>query len=132
MDGIRVHEGDLEPEEALARGRVDQVGAGTRELRECRVQIVYLIRHVVHAGAALREKAADRGVLAERLEQLDAAVTDPQGSRTHALVVDGRTMLDVCAEQPRIRLQRLVEVLDGDAKVVDPARGHAGEANGTR
>jgi hypothetical protein len=37
----------------------------------------------------------------------------------------------VRAEQPRVRLQRLVEVVDGDAEVVDPARGHAGEANRT-
>ena len=39
-------------------------------------------------------------------------------------------MLDLRAEESRVRRERLIEILDGNAEVMDAARLHAGEATG--
>ena len=122
-------ERDLEPEEALARGRVDQVGACVRKLGERRAQVADLVGDVVHARAALREEAADRRVLAERLEQLDPSVADANGCRPDALVVNGGPVLDLGAEELLVRRERSVEVAHGHAEMMDPPRFHECEAN---
>jgi hypothetical protein len=38
-------------------------------------------------------------------------------------------MLELGAEEPLVRRERFVEVLDGHAKVMDAARGHGVDAN---
>ena len=123
-----MHERDLESEEALARGIVDQVGSGVGQVCEGRLQIPDLVGDVVHAGPALRQEPADRGVGAERLEQLDAPVTDSQGRRADSLLVHRRAMLDLGAKKLLVRLQRLIEVVDSDAEMMDALRPHADEA----
>ena len=56
------------------RGSASISSAPSRgELGERRADVVHLVGDVVHAGAALREELADRRVLAERGQQLDAA-----------------------------------------------------------
>jgi hypothetical protein len=117
-------EGDLEPEESLARPRVDQIGAGVGELGKRRTEICDLVGDVVHARPALGEKAADRCVLVKGLEQLEASLADPERRRAYTLIVNGRLVLDVCAEESLVRCQRLVEIFDGDTDVVDPASVH--------
>lgn len=131
MDGIRMDERDLEPEQARARRLVDQVGAGIGELRERRTEVAHLVRHVVHAGPALRQEPADRRVLGERLEQLDAAAADAERRRPDALVPHRRPVLDLRAEEPLVRAQGLVEVDDRNAQVMNAPRLHPGEANGS-
>jgi hypothetical protein len=37
-------------------------------------------------------------------------------------------VLELCAEDALVRSHRLVEVLDRDTEVMDPARVHAGDA----
>ena len=130
MDGLRVHERDLEPEEAWARALVDQIRACPGELRERGGEVAHLVRNVVHAGTALDEKPPDRSVLAERLEQLDAAVADPDGSGPDALLLHGRAMLELGAEQPAVGVQRDVEILDGDTEMMDTPRRHRSDASG--
>ena len=128
VDGIRVDERDLEPEEPLARRFVDQVGAGIRELGEGRAQVADLVRHVMHAWTALREEAADRSVLAEGAEKLQPAVPDPDRRRLHALFLHPRTVLKPRAEEALVRLERAVEVVDGEADMVNGARSfHLGD-----
>src|SRR6478672_382337 len=85
VDRIRVDERHLEAEQARARALVDQVCAGTRELGERRVEIAHLVGHMVHSGPPLREEAADGRVLPKRLQKLDAAVPDPNGSGPDSL-----------------------------------------------
>src|SRR2546427_6953625 len=55
VDGVRMEEGDLEPEEPRPRRVVDQVGAGPSQILERRVEIGDLVGHVMHPRAALRE-----------------------------------------------------------------------------
>jgi hypothetical protein len=115
-------ERDLEPEHALPRRLVDQLGALVREVREGRPDVVDLVRDVVHSRASLRQEAADRRVLAERAEQLEPALADPDGSRFDALLLDSRAVLDPRPEEALVRLQRAVEILDGEAHVMHRAR----------
>ncbi len=123
-----MHEGDLEAEEALARCGVDQLGAGAGEIRDRSVHVVDLVGDVMHAGSALREKLADRCLVAERREELDTAVADAHRSRLDALVLDARPVLEASAEEALVRLHRLVEVHDGDADVMDPSCFHSVDA----
>ena len=125
-----MHERDLQAEEAFARSHVDQVGAGLGQLSKSGPDVGDLIGDVVHARPALGEKAADRRVLAERLEQLDAPLPDPHGDGMDSLGLDGRAVLDVRAEEALVRRECLVEILDGDAEMVDAARPHGREATG--
>ena len=128
MDGIRVDERDLETEQARTRPFVDQVCAFARELGKCRLEIGDLVRHVMHPRPSLRQEAADRGVLPERLEQLDAALADTDGGRPDSLISYRRAVLDQRPEQPLVGLERRVEVLDRDPEMVDTPRLHASDA----
>jgi hypothetical protein len=121
-------EGDLEPEHALARGDVDELGALPGEIRERGPHIVDFVGDVMHAGAVAREKTPDGRIVGERGDQLDAAVTDLHRRCLHALLLDTFPMLEPCTEQLLVRLHRLVEIRDGDADVVDSACLHPGDA----
>jgi hypothetical protein len=115
VDGIRVDERHLEAEQTCAWTIVDQVCAGTRELGQRSVEIANLVGHMVHSGPSLREEAADGRVLSERLEQLDAAIADADGSGPHSLVVHRCAVLDLRAEQLLVGRERRIEILDRNA-----------------
>jgi hypothetical protein len=114
MDGIRVDERDLEAEQTGARVFVDQVRTRACKLGQRGIEIAHLVGNVVHARPSLREEAADRRVLAERLEQLDATLADADRRRADALILHRRAVLDLCAEQPLVGRESRVEVLDRD------------------
>jgi hypothetical protein len=76
----------------------------------------------MHTRAALREEAADRRVLAECAQQLEAALADADGRRLDTLLVHARTMLEPRAEEALIGVERAVEILDRETHVVDGAR----------
>ena len=120
VDGVGMDKGDLQAEEATARGDVDQLGALGRQLLERGADVVDLVGDVVDAGAALGEEAADRGVVPGRREQLEPGIADEDGGRLDALVGDELTVLDDATEQALVRRDALVEVGDGDADVMDP------------
>ena len=124
-----MQERDLEAEQALARARVDELYAFTGESRERDMDIVDLVGDVVHPGAALGEELADRGVGSDGCEQLDAAVADEHGRCLDALVGNGRAVLQGCAEKAGVGVEGLVEVVDGDAEVMNAACVHPGDAN---
>ena len=115
-------EGDLEAEHPVPRRLVDQLGARVRKMREGRADVVDLVRDVVHTWAALREEAADRRVLAECAEQLEAALADADGRCLDTLLVHARAMLEPRAEEALIGVERAVEILDRETHVVDGAR----------
>ncbi len=119
-----MHERDLEPEQSLTGTFVDQVGPRVRELGKGRVEIGNLIGDVVHPGAAFGEEPADRGVLPERLEQLDAAVADAERGGAYTLILDGCTVLDLSAEQPSVGRKRRVQVLHRNTEMMNPSRLH--------
>src|SRR6266550_1532475 len=87
-------EGDLEAEHPVPRRLIDQLGAGFREVCEGGADVVDLVRDVVHTWTALREEAADRRVLSEGAEQLEAALADADGRCLDTLLVHARAMLE--------------------------------------
>ena len=115
-------EGDLEAEHAAPRSLVDQLGTCVREVGEGGADVAYLVRNVVHPRAALREEAADRRVLAQGAQQLEAALADADGCRLDTLLVHARTMLQPRTEEALVRVERAVEILDGQTHVMDGAR----------
>jgi hypothetical protein len=118
-------ERDLEAEEPFTRSFVDQLGTAVQKLAERRRQVGDLIRHVVHALPALGEELADRCLLAQRGEKLDAALSEPDRRRLDALILDGGAVLDRRAEQLLVRRDGIVKVFDRDAEVVNAKRLHA-------
>jgi hypothetical protein len=128
MDGLRVYESDFEAEHSLSRCGVDQLGAVGCELRNRGVDVVDLVRDVMHAGPAFGEKLPDRRIVAKRGEQLDPVSTDADRRSLDALFVHPRAMLQAAAEQALVRAHRLVEIRDCNADVVDSSCFHASDA----
>ena len=118
MHGLRVDERNLSAEEATARRGVDQGRALVPKAGELRRQILDLVGEVVHARTAPGEEPADRCVGGERCEQLDLARADEKGRGLDALLALGLAPRELGAEQALVALDRLVEVLDGNADVV--------------
>jgi len=125
VDRVRVDEGDLEPEETLVWFLVDQLDALLGEAFQLTSKIAHRVRDVMHAGPAGGEELADRRLLAKRGKELDAAVADAHRRRFDTLLGDRVAMLHLGAEQAPIRVERIVEILDGDSEMVDPLRVHA-------
>ena len=114
-----MHERDLEPEHAATRLRVDQLHTFLGERLERSRHVGDLVRDVVHPRPALREEAADRRVVAERSEQLDPALAEPERRGLDPLVLDPLAVLEPAAEQPLVRLHGAVEIFHGHADVMD-------------
>jgi hypothetical protein len=72
----------------------------------------------MQARASLCEEPPHRGVVGQRPEQLDMRVADTDQGSFDTLLGDHLTMLDGQAEPLRIKGDRRVEVLDGDADMV--------------
>lgn len=102
MRGVGVDERNLEPEEPAPGALVDQLGAIGRKLVERGADVRDLERDVVHAGPAAGEELADRRIVAEGGEQLDAVGADPQTGRLDTLIGNGLAMLEPRAEEPLI------------------------------
>src|SRR6266542_3404933 len=128
VDGVGMDEGNLEAEEPAPRALVDQLGAACRQLVERSADVFDFDRKMVQPRTAAGEELADRRLLAEGGEQLDAAAADAHGRRLDALLGDGLAVLEPGAEESVVRGQRRVEIVDGDAEVMDSARLHAADA----
>ena len=115
---------DLEPEQPFPRLLVDQLGAFGRKPSELDVNVVDFVGNVVHAGAAVGEEPADRSLLAERCKQLDSSGADKHGGSLDALVLDAGTVLELRSEESLVRVERVVQVVNGDAEVMDAAGSH--------
>jgi len=123
-----MHERDLETEEPVPRLFVDQLGPPGGELAERRADVVDLEGHMVHSRPALAEELAYGRVLAERGQQLDPVRTDPQRRGLDPLLRNGLPPLERSTEEPLVGRNRLVEILDRDAKMMDSPRLHAADA----
>src|SRR5262249_977839 len=128
VDSMRVQERDLEAEQAAARLLVDELDSLRRQLVYRGAHVVDLVRDVVHPRPALGQELADRRLPAERGQQLDPTLAHFQRSRLDTLVEDGLAVLEARAEELLVRRHGLVEVLDGDAEMVNPTGSHAGDA----
>src|SRR4051794_2246082 len=133
QDAVRsvgMKERDLVAEEAPSRFLVDELDALSGQLAEGRADIGDPVGDVVHAGSALGQELADRRVVAERREELDSPVADPQRRGFDTLVGDGLAMLDLRPENPLVSGHGLVEILDRDAEMVDSPGLHRGDSIG--
>ena len=127
MDGVGVDKGNLQAEQADAREVSINSTPSAARLVERDMDVVDLVREVVHAGAAPGEEAPDGGVVADRREQLDPAVADEQGRGLEPW--SGHlAVLERGAEEPLVRPTASSRSGDSDADVVDPAGLHAGDA----
>jgi hypothetical protein len=81
---------------------------------------------VVQARASLGEELAHCGVGTERLEQLDVAVADIEQDSLDALLGDRLAVNERHPEHVAVALERFVDVVDGDADVVDRGQHAAG------
>jgi hypothetical protein len=77
------------------------------------------IGRVVEPGAPFREEAPDRGVLAKRPKQLDMGIADSKERRLDALLGDRLAVLQWHAKALRIELDCGIEILHGDAEMID-------------
>ncbi len=125
-------ESDLEAEEALARLGVDQLGAGGGKPVELGADVLDLVGDVMHARPALGEELPDRRLLAEWCEQLDATRSDEHRCSFDALVVHLRPVLELGPEELLVRVNGLVQVVNGNAEMMDAAGDHAAMLSAAR
>ena len=116
-----MQERDLRAADAGARRLVDQPHAGRAQLVERGGDVVDAVGHVVQPGPALGQEAADRRVVRQRREQLHVAVADVEQRGLDALLGDRLAVDERHAVGVAVDGDRGVEVLDGDADVVDAA-----------
>ena len=125
MNSVWVDKSDLEPEEAAVRLLVDQLDSLRGEPFQLAPKIADLVGHVMHSGPAAGKELANGRLLAERCEQLDATLADAHRSRFDTLLDNRVAMLDLGAEEAPIRVDRVVEILNGDSDMMNPLRVHA-------
>jgi hypothetical protein len=115
-------ERNLEAEHPAPRRLVDQLGARIRQVRERSTDVVHLVGNVVHSRPPRRQKAAHGGVLVERSEQLQPALSDANRRRLDPLLVDARAVLEAGPEEAPVGRERTVEIVNGKAEMVHRAR----------
>jgi len=125
-----VDERDLVTEDPSPRPLVHELGAGGGKARQLLRDVVDLDREVVHPGAPLGQELPHRRFGPTGGEELDPAAADPEERNVETVVVEPLPMLDLGPEEAAVRLDRGLEILDGDPDVVDPARRHAGDRTG--
>ena len=93
----------------------------SRELGERGVDVVDAVGDVVEARALALEELADRRVRPERAQELDVAVADVEQDRLDALLLDRLAVRERHRHRALIERQRRVQVVGGDADVIDQA-----------
>src|SRR5512139_109565 len=117
----RMQEGDAGVEDPQPRLRVDQPHSGVLELRQDLVDVADGVRDVVQAGSSLLEELADGSVRPERPQQLDVPVADVEQHRLDALRFHRLAMGKRHAQGLLVEGDGPLEVVGGDADVIDPA-----------
>ena len=93
--------------------------------RTAALDVLDLERDVMHAGPPPREEPADGRVLGESGHQLDPSASELKVDGLDPLVFQRATELDLGSEQPPVRLDGHVEILDGHGHVVQRPDLHA-------
>ena len=100
------------------------------QLLERGVDVVDAVGDVVETGALALEELADRRVGPERAQELDVAVADVEQDGLDALLLDRLAVGERHRHRALVERQRGVEVVGGNADVIDqaehPARVYLG------
>jgi len=128
VKGAWMDECDLRAEEPSPRMLVDELGAGLGERAKRLFDVRALERDVMHTRAAAGEEAPHRRILARRRQELHARVADEERGRDDSLFGERVAMLHRRAEQPLVGRDRLFEVVNRDAEMMDAADPHAVDA----
>src|SRR4051794_29457840 len=126
--GGGVQERDARAADAGPGLLVDEAQARGLQPLELSVDVRRLVGDVVQARALLGQELPDRRVLAERREELDVVLADVEQHGLDALGLDGLAVDELDREVALVELERGVEVLDGDADVIDAGQ-HPPEAS---
>src|SRR6476661_142676 len=124
VHAVRMDERHAQPEQPYTRLLVDQLGAGGGGIGQRPLDVVDPQRHVVHAGAAVLQELADRGVVTQRPQQLNASVTEQHRRRLHALVGHRLAVLEHTPQQLLVVGDGGVEVVDGMPDMMDRLCAH--------
>src|SRR5207342_3709243 len=100
------------------RLRVDQLDAGAGQPLQRGVDVIDRVGDVMQARALALQVLADRGVGAERRQQLDVPVADVEQHRLDALRLDRLAVRQLHLEALLVKLDAGLEVLDGDTHVI--------------
>src|SRR5215213_9606793 len=114
-----MQEGDAAAADPDPRLAVDQLQAGGPKLLQGRVDVADRVGDVVEARALALEELADGGLRTERPQQLNVTVAEQ--NRLDALLLDGLAVGERHRESALVEAEGGVDVLDGDAHVVDPS-----------
>lgn len=112
-------ERDFEAEQPLSRKGLDELRARRLELLERAREVLGSECNVVHSRPAPREEAPDGRVVAGRAHQLEATLADEQRGGLDTLLDERLAMLDARVEEALVRRDRIVEIDDRDAEVMD-------------
>src|SRR5262249_20265791 len=118
---LGVQERDAGLPDADTRLLIDQLYAGRLQLLERVVDVGDGVGDVVKARAALLQVLADRRVGAEWAEKLDVTLADVEQDGLDTLGLDGLAMRERHPERPLIERDSAVEVVGGNADVIDSA-----------
>lgn len=124
VDSVGMDECDFEPEEAGAWDLVDQLRSLCLQVSKRLPHVGGLEGDVMHRLASPCQEAPDRSVLPRRREELDTAVAHEERCRFDPLRLQRVTKLDARAEEPLVGRNRLVEISNGHADVVDAPGSH--------
>src|SRR5664280_262275 len=118
---LGVHEVDPRARRTALGGVVEQSDAGRAQLGAGRVHVVHAVGHLLDALAVAGQELADRGVWAQRGQQLDAGagVADSEHGLAHALLLVGLDVHGLKAELLLVERDGRIQVLDGDPHMVD-------------
>src|SRR4051812_42819860 len=119
--GARVKEGDARIADANTGLRVDQLHTGLLQPAEHVVDVGDGVGDVMKPRAPLLQVLADRGLRTKWPQQLDMALADVEQRGLDPLRFDGLAMGERHPEGLLIEGESPVEVVGGDADVVDPA-----------
>src|SRR3954452_14244269 len=118
---LRVDERHARVADPHAGRLVDEPQAAVAQVGEGRLDVGDAIGDVVQPRPAAGEETADRrvGLARQRPQQLDVAGPDVEQDRLDTLLLDDLAMRERHAVRPLVQRDGGVEVVDGDADVVD-------------
>jgi len=129
--GPGVDEGDPVPVTANPRLAIDELGAGLDQMSQGGVEVGHLDGDVMQPLATPVQESTDRGIAAERHQQLQVRAPQRNHRLLDPLVGHDLATQRLDAEQRRQRPQRLIEVTHGDGGVVQVDRKHLDESSDT-